>query len=66
MVRQRLELSGIDAFSVEARNYDTYGNTVVWSSNIIAIPIPIQQNNSFTHFLSYNSQIILSNRLIYS
>lgn len=55
MVRQRLESSGIDVLSVEARNPDTYGNTVVWSSNITAIPIPIQQNNSVTHFLSYNS-----------
>ena len=27
-------------------------------SYITAIPIPIQQNNSFTHFLSYSPQII--------
>lgn len=35
---------------------DTYGNAVVYSELQQAILIPIQQNNSFTHFLSYNSQ----------
>ncbi len=29
---------------------DTYGNTVVYSELQQAIPIPIQQNNLFTHF----------------
>lgn len=33
---------------------DTYGNAVVYSELQQAIPIPIQQNNPFTHFLSYN------------
>lgn len=35
---------------------DTYGNAVVYSELQQAILILIQQNNSFTHFLSYNSQ----------
>lgn len=30
---------------------DTYGNAVVYSELQQAIPIPIQQNNLFTHFL---------------
>ena len=38
---------------------DTYGNAVVWSELQQAILILIQQNNSITHFLSYNSQIAL-------
>ena len=33
---------------------DTYGNAVVYSELQQAYPIPIQQNNLFTHFLSYN------------
>lgn len=33
---------------------DTYGNAVVYSELQQAIPIPIQQNNLFTHFLSYS------------
>lgn len=38
---------------------DTYGNAVVYSELQQAILILIQQNNLFTHFLSYNSQITL-------
>ena len=35
---------------------ETYGNTVVYSELQQAIPIPIQQNNLFSHFLSYSSE----------
>lgn len=35
---------------------DTYGNAVVWPEPQQAFPIPIQQNDLYTHFLSYNSK----------
>ena len=41
---------------------DTYGNAVVYSELQQAIPIPIQQNNPFTHFLSYSPCLILASR----
>ena len=37
---------------------DTYGNAVVWSELQQAFPIPIQQNDLYTHFLSYNSILL--------